>query len=956
MITSFQKELAQRLLDRYAGDLSSLAIMFPSLRARAFFNDAVAEIAGAPTWQPTWYGIDEIMERISGLIKGDRIVLISELYRVYVKHHPNEKFDKFYFWGEMLLSDFDMIDKYLIDAHQLLRNIEDIKEIESDVSYLTPEQMRIISFWKSISDSSTLSDQKRSFLEIWRSLSKVYDEFRARLIELGIGYTGMIYRQAAEIIKSGRNVNIPRKHFVIAGFNALSNSEKVLFDYLQHSDLGAEFYWDYDTYYVGNSKHEAGMFMRSNISRYGDNKEINCNNFNAIDKQISVISCTSNVVQCKYVGEMLRSMSSEELDKRTVIVLTDENMLVPTLHSLPEEIKQVNVTMGYPFKMTLTYTFIDRLITLQSHKRGKEGCVQFYHADVTGLLSHPYILNCEPQLAAEHKKSIISNHIISVNREDIATCELFNILFDATDDWSSLSQYLLRVLSYIAEHYTDPIHIEYLRIAIEEIGKLSRSIRRCELPLSNEVFTSLMRRHLQTITIPYEGEPLEGLQIMGILETRNIDFKNVIILSMTDTNFPGDKTTQSSFIPYNLRAAYGMPTPEEHEAMYAYYFYRLIQRAENVTMLYCSNSDKVSTGECSRYIYQLEYESKYNIERISIGVDLNVGAAKSISITKDDKVREILNRYLEPNSGYALSATTLDRYLHCPLSFYFKAVAHIRAADELKDTIDALSFGNILHYSMERLYNEALCDKSAPRSGDKIPLIKDAQQQIEALRAIEQSHIVDTVSDVMSEMLKYGDSPSGDMILVKEIIIKYIRVIIDYDTDKRDGIIIGLEKEIDYEYPISDGRKVNIMGKADRIDIMSDGSMRIIDYKSGKTSHLEFNGIHELFHGKNEHRVSNVFQTLFYSMILYRIEQCESTPSLYFASKMFADDYSPLLKNGKNIVERYSDYANDYEGELTAMLDELFNYDTPFVQTSEEDACKYCDYNKICKRWQEQES
>ena len=242
---------------------------------------------------------------------------------------------------------------------------------------------------------------------------------------------------------------------------------------------------------------------------------------------------------------------------------------------------------------------------------------------------------------------------------------MFNILFDATDDWSSLSQYLLRVLSYIAEHYTDPIHIEYLRIAIEEIGKLSRSIRRCELPLSNEVFTSLMRRHLQTITIPYEGEPLEGLQIMGILETRNIDFKNVIILSMTDTNFPGDKTTQSSFIPYNLRAAYGMPTPEEHEAMYAYYFYRLIQRAENVTMLYCSNSDKVSTGECSRYIYQLEYESKYNIERISIGVDLNVGAAKSISITKDDKVREILNRYLEPNSGYALSARRTEGYHRC---------------------------------------------------------------------------------------------------------------------------------------------------------------------------------------------------------------------------------------------------------------------------------------------------
>ena len=946
MTSSFLGELAHKLVSRYSNDLSSLVILFPSRRARVFFDDALSQLSDAPRWQPQWLTIDDVMERASGLMRGDRIRLITELYKIYVKYHPNEEFDKFYFWGDMLIADFDLIDKYLVDAKQLLRNIEDIKELEADVSYLTPEQLRIISFWKSIGDGDSLSSQKQRFLHIWRTLYNIYEDYRERLKSLGFAYTGMMYRCAVENIERGEEIELPNKRYVFAGFNALSECEKRLFRYLSNSEHGAEFYWDYDDYYVANPSHEAGMFMRDNLHLFPSVDKITSTNFSDTKKSFKSVACVSNVAQCKYVAKLLESLDPQMLDKRTAIVLTDENMLIPMLHSVPECVDKVNVTMGYPLKNTLAYSLIERLIDLQQHgnRRSSDGVDVFYHADVHGLLSHPYISDGLGEVAKKHDSHILQNRILFVENTLFEGSNLLNVIFSKQKDWKSIAKYMLDVVSELVGLMpsAEPIDVEYLRITYDEIAKVVNSIERCEFDIPLSVFVSLVRRHLQTVTIPYEGEPLEGVQIMGILETRNVDFENVIILSMNDANFPSDKTGQSSFIPYNLRAAYGIPTPEQHEAMYAYYFYRLVQRAKSVTMLYCSRADDKSTGECSRYIHQLEYESPYNIKKLSVGVDLSTEEVVPISVAKGEYERSILDKFTT-EGGAALSPTALFRYVECPLKFYLYSVAKLREQDEISETIDALMFGNILHESMQELYGEFV-GMANPMSAIKSKCSREAVEQV--------------VDKKISELIHHSTKSvaerfSGDTILVRDIILKYImRGILRYDTQQSGFTIRGLEDDIEYKYEISDARHVNLFGRADRIDERADGTLQIIDYKSGSVPHLEFNGVELLFRGEAKDRISNIFQTLLYSMMLHKNHGTESMPTLYYASKMLGDDYSPNIVdvNSGEVVERYSAIAEDFERELSAVLEELFDYDKPFVQCEDVDMCKYCDYKSICRR------
>ena len=946
MASSFLSELAHKLVSRYSGDLSSLVILFPSRRARVFFNDALSELSTLPRWQPQWATIDEIMERASGLMRGDRIRLITELYKIYIKYHPKEEFDKFYFWGDMLIADFDLIDKYLVDAKQLLRNIEDIKELEADVSYLTPEQLRIISFWKSIGDGDSLSSQKQRFLKIWRTLYNIYEDYHERLKSLGFAYTGMMYRCAVENIERGEGAELPNKRVVFAGFNALSECEKRLFKHLALSEHGAEFYWDYDDYYVANTSHEAGMFMRENLHLFPSVDKISSTNFSDTKKEIKSVACVSNVAQCKYVARLLEELDPDMLNKRTAIVLTDENMLIPMLHSVPKCVDKVNVTMGYPLKNTLAYSLIERLIDLQQHgnRRSSDGVDIFYHADVHGLLSHPYICDSLGETAKKHDTYILQNRILFVENTLFDADNLLKVIFSKQKDWKSIAKYLLDVISTLVGSIAsaEPIDIEYLNIAYDEIAKVVNSIEKCEFDVPLSVFIALVRRHLQTVAIPYEGEPLEGVQIMGILETRNVDFENVIILSMNDANFPSDKTGQSSFIPYNLRAAYGIPTPEQHEAMYAYYFYRLIQRARSVTMLYCSRADDKSTGECSRYIHQLEYESPYNIDKLSVGVDLSTEEVAPISVAKGEYERSILNKFTTDGDS-ALSPTALFRYVECPLKFYLYSVAKLRTQDEISETIDALMFGNILHESMQELYGEFV-GMANPMSAIKS---KCSREVVESVVDRKISELIYHSKESVAERF------SGDTILVRDIILKYImRGILRYDTSQSGFTIRGLEDDIAYKYKISNGRYVNLFGRADRIDERADGSLQIIDYKSGNVPHLEFNGVEGLFRGEANDRVSNIFQTLLYSMILHKNHGVESMPSLYFASKMLSDDYSPNIvdKSNGEIIYQYTAVAEEFERELSAVLEELFDYDKPFVQCEDVDMCKYCDYKSICRR------
>lgn len=465
------------------------------------------------------------------------------------------------------------------------------------------------------------------------------------------------------------------------------------------------------------------------------------------------------------------------------------------------------------------------------------------------------------------------------------------------------------------------------------------------MEISTSIYTSLLRRHLQTLRIPFSGEPLQGLQVMGILETRNLDFRNVIILSMNDDNFPGKIGSASSFIPYNLRAAYGIPTPEHHESVYAYYFYRLLQRAERVDMLYCSHADEKSTGEQSRYIYQLDYESPYTVHRTNVGVDVALEQPQPRSISKTGRVAEALQRYIchdAEGEAKRLSPSAFSQYISCPMRFYFSAIARLSSSDSLSEDVDHPMFGNILHDAMQRLYT---------------PLAGIASPDTDLQRLLTGKHIERAVKDAIDkEYLNHPDADlsqyTGNLLLVKDIITKYIRQgIIPYDKAHADFAVHGCEQTISTRFTLSDGREVEIGGIADRIDSLENGLLRVVDYKTGR-AHLRASSIEDLFQGEKRDQMKYLFQTMLYSMVLHRSTDRNVVPALYYARDMNNADYSPRLMVGDCEVD-YTSFKEDFERALRDKLDELFDLNREFERCPKEESdkiCAYCDFRTICKR------
>ncbi len=954
----FLDEVAGSLYARYGEQLSECRVLFPSRRARLFFTEALAEVAQRPMWQPEWVTIDDLMSEISGLRQAERVRLVTELYKVY-SHYHNEPFDKFYFWGDMLLTDFDTVDKYLIDAQQLFRNITDLKELEADISYLTPRQLEIIRhFWSALGEECDLSEEKRRFLALWRTLGPIYSEYRQRLTSLGIAYGGMVQRAAVERMERGEFGFDGPRHYVVAGFNALSECEKRLFKFLQNNTR-CDFYWDFDTYYKESHEQEAGMFVRDNVVAFPPADDISHDNMLGGDKHFSVVSCISNAVQCKYVAKLLLEMrdrlrrrtgcADARLGKETAIVLTDENLLLPLLYALPDDIGKVNVTMGYPLKSTLAYTFVERLIELQAHRRRRGEGWAFYHTDVEGLLAHPYVAESDSTLTRQMAEDIVRQRRIAVEEGWLHRNGLLEKIFRAAEDWQSLSDYIVEVVAEVArcpyEGNDARQRVEFLAVIAEELARLKNSLQGCDIELTPEIYASLLRRHLQTLRIPFEGEPLEGVQIMGILETRNLDFENVIILSMTDDNFPGNLLGASSFVPYNLRAAFALPTPEHHEGVYAYYFYRLVQRASRIEMLYCSHADDKSTGEPSRYIYQIDYESGFKVQRTEVGVDVNLAETKSIEVAKDERVMARLGEFVSPESRSYLSPTAFFRYVACPLRFYFHSVARLESDEEVSEEVDAPMFGNILHDAVQTLYE--------PLKGVRHPAAELGRllEGDTVERAVERAINDKLLNDERATTEEY----SGNLLLIKDIVARYIRGgVIPYDMAHDNFAIHDVESDVEFGFPFRSAAgevKMKFSGRADRIDSLDDGTVRIVDYKTG-APHLEFDGIDALFNGEGRQRQSNVLQTLLYSMMVHRSRGVEVTPALYYVRALNAADYSPLLVDRERGDEalRYTSCADDFEEHLRATLEEMYNPAIPFRQCDDADTCTMCDFRAICRR------
>ena len=864
-----------------------------------------------------------------------------------------------------------MIDKYQVDASQLFSNILDLKALESDLrSYLSEEQIMMINrFWRTLTGDKdgvvVDSEAKSNFLKVWRSLGVVYEEFRARLRELGVGYAGMIYREAVDHFVNGDAQLQGDKRYVIVGFNALSKCESELMKQMQKSGC-VEFYWDYDNYYIQNEYQEAGMFVRKNLKMFGEAEGISHDNFKNIGS-VNVMSTSSNVAQCQCVVDILEEIAARsggKLDKNTAVVLTDENLLMPLLYALPEKFKVeqverngkleekpiINVTMGYPLRNTLAYSFVERLLALQKNaKRDANGESTFYYVDVDGLLTHPYVADVSTSQFSKLRAEIVKHRLFQVPQSMVAETPLLQAIFRKVEGWREVTDYLLNVIDIVATSEApgeeSAFRAEYLSIISDGLIKLQNVVADCNIHLEDVTFNSLVRRHLQGERVPFTGEPLEGLQIMGILETRNLDFKNVILLSMTDNNFPGNRAADKSFLPYGLRYGFNIPTAEHHEGVYAYYFYRLAERAENIYMLYSSAADDKSTGEPSRYIRQFEYETDFKIKHSTVGVEVSLSEESPITIEKSSEVFEKLLRFTRDKR---LSPTAVSTYVQCPLRFYFNVVELLRPENELEETVDNITFGNIFHKAADLLYSQIIGDAEPAKR------LRELRDRKEVERCVDEAILKMYFGRDNGPLPKLG----GELQIIRNIVLEYLRSnLFNYDINNPNFVVKATEQPVLMPLEVDiRGEKfvVNVGGIADRIDSLNSGGLRIVDYKTGK-QHLGYKGVNALFHGLPvvENRVSNIINTLLYSMIVSHNENgADVRPELYYVGAMVREDYSPLFIETVNRKSRklnsYLECAEEFQCEIENTLREIFDRKIPFTQCEDKSVCDFCDYRTIC--------
>lgn len=940
----FLEETAAALYGEFGPGISDLNIVFPGKRARLYFNEfLLEESAGRPLWQPRYQSIDDLIRLLSGMTAGDHLRLMVELYRIYNEYHP-ESFDRFYSFGEMLLSDFDTVDKYLIDARALYANISDLREIEDRFTELFSGKdealAMVLRFWRTFSRRTARSVEQQQFLKIWRSLYDIYERFRERLKELGIGYAGMLYREVAECLPGiDADERFDGKIYCFVGFNALNECEKRLFEYLQRIG-SARFYWDYDNYFYKQKEQEAGRFIRRNIARFGDTEEgFEHENF-IIDKEIEVITSPSDILQCKALYRKLEEIHRRQgyVGRETAVVLTDENLLLPVLHSIPPCVENINITMGYPLVSTVAYLMLERLLNLQARKR-PEG---FGQREVVELLSHPFVVERSPDAPALGRE-IETGQMLWVE-PDFFTDPFLRSIFQNISGPEAIQTYLERVLSGFGSVESDTAERrerkEFLFTILEQIIRLGNTVRECRMELPETTYLSLLRQVLRKVRVPYEGEPLAGLQVMGILETRNLDFENVILLSVTDDSFPGNREG-SSYIPFNLRQAFGLPTAQDHEAMYAYYFYRLISRCDLLTLMYSSAADDQRTGEQSRYIYQLEYESLHTVLRTGIDLKVEFKPVEALSQSKTPEVIDtILSREWTP--------TSVNRFIDCPLKFWFADVKRIRAEVVPGMEFSPLDLGNLLHEVMQDLYTPYTgLFPAAPYLGQ----IGDGTIRESVEKALKR--VVGGRADL---------SPDGTWGLYRRVLTRYVRQLVDYDRQRAgDFRIVALEKKIGHTFVLGE-KTLRLGGIADRIDEMADGTLRVVDYKSGGDT-PEFRSLNALFTDegvsrdgelKYEAHNSAALQAMLYALILAQSEKKPVRPALYVARRMALEDFTPYLSSKESDGEMV--LAPNETQFLKGLLETLFSALTdpaiPFTGAVYDNKCKWCDYARICRRWQ----
>lgn len=980
---AFLKIVAKDMLEKYGTDMSDIAVVFPNKRASLFLNSYLAQLAHKPIWTPTYITISDLFRRHSDLKVADPIKSICDLHKTFVKCTGiDETLDHFYGWGQLLLADFDDVDKNMVDAKQLFANLSDIHELD-DVSYLTDYQKEMIrKFFSNFTDDHN-SELKKRFLQLWCHFYDIYTEFNQRMTEQGLAYEGALYRS----VVSNENIEFRHKKYLFVGFNMMQVVELNLLDRLKKQGKAA-FYWDYDQYYM-DGNNEAGHYIRQYLPYYpnelADYPQQEIYNNMTKNKDITYISAPTENIQARYVNSWLKENGRYKMGRNVAIVLSDESLLQSVIHSLPQEVESINITIGYPLQQTPFYSLIQQLIQLQGIGHPKQGDTYRLHY-VLIALRHPYtryISEKYTKLLAkldEQKRFYPSRDFLSMDGDEGLTL-LFRNLEEATasqDEYNrKLITYLLDVLRTIGTHakdLNDPLFHESLYRTYTLLNRLQDLIIAGDLQVDIITLERLIQQLIQTTSIPFHGEPAEGIQVMGVLETRNLDFDHILVLSCNEGKLPKG-VNDSSFIPYTLRKAYGLTTVENKVAIFAYNFHSMLQRAHDITLTYNNATEDGQSGEMSRFMLQMMVESQHSIKRKTLVAGQKPLRPAYSDAQKTDEVMAVLDNIK------MITPTFLNTYQRCQKQFYYKYVKGLLEPDEIdEDEVDNKIFGNIFHRAAELFYYTfASKDDIATDDQGKLRLIHPIVITADDLdHALKDTSLVYRLVDqaFREELFKVSSSDyhpkyNGLQLINKEVIASYLRQLITIDRRQAPFTIIGMEIVVSTTLGVATARGQKLFrigGFIDRLDsVAASGNpsalgnlaerIRVIDYKTGRSRTSHPKDIEEVFStqplaiGKHN---DYYLQAILYSLIVkndrrYNPAQEPVSPGLLFIQNAGADDYDPTLKLGKELLTDVAPLEAEFTNHLRSLLADIYDPALPLKPTEDKKRCTFCPYAALCK-------
>ncbi|MBO3696959.1 PD-(D/E)XK nuclease family protein [Roseivirga sp. E12] len=941
---TFHESLVDHIDDIAIPELKSHCYVFPTKRGGVFFKRALLNRFGDRHFiLPTILSIEDLVQQMTGFTITDELTLLFNLFQVYQKRDKDLEFDKFYAWGKVILKDYDEIDRYMADAKEIYSTLQNIKEIDHVFGY-NDELRGIIERYRTLTEKQEKTKLLTEFLKIWQEVGNVYGEYQDTLLAEEKAYGGMLYRNLAEILKQ-EHFDHKYDHYHICGFNALSKSEEVIFDALVKADR-ATLYWDVDTYYLRDKHEEAGDFVREYEQKWPDAVWINANSL-VEPKQVTVHAVPQLMGQAHLAAELMADTVAKGVKpEESAIVLADEKLLLPLLYAIPMADHKLNVTMGYPMKSTLVYDFALSYLELMRRAKVVNGDIIFHVYDLRPFLSNAYtaifhegIYDHLNQWFVQEKKNKVG---LNALLERIKSPELRALLGSKTD-WEVLSQsfktYLTKVFYHFKASENGVADKEFIYFFLKSLNQLNDYLKTRD-GFSLRLIKKIIQEHFRSIKIPFEGEPVRGFQIMGFLETRTLDFKNVIVLSTNEGKIPAGRSL-NSYIPYGLRRVFELPTFEEQDAIYAYHFKRLIQRAENVHFIYDNTVAADSTGEVSRFVLQQlrRYKQHANhivTEKTYEGIIPPQVDKRAISIEKGPEVMGMLQRYVDSNEAEKfLSPTSLTTYVSCPLKFYFQYAARFSEQDQVEEDIDARNLGIVVHEVLEKLY--------MPYLGKEV-----SQDQIKALKRLVEKQLLTSLEE--NKIIQSNQQLEGRDLVTKRVMEQMVLKVLDLDIKQAPFKMVGLERN-DFQYFVSlpTGERVKIGGTIDRID-EKDGVTQIIDYKTGK---VKLSSMTQLKLAAEEYTqayfensdLKSGFQGYLYALLTRG--HLSDQVRIGILSMRHLSQGTQWLRAGQLVPE---EVIESFDTKLKAMVHEIYDPNIPFNQTEDLKQCEYCAFNRVCRR------